>query len=550
MKDKVFYIINRKWIWYSIAVLLVIFLYCYDLTSNFLDLRVFICISIFLGILIGILMIVVRNKEFYKVHFILCITIGCIYIVAAPLFTGSDEQNHYYRIYEITEGIIKTPVTEAGQIGAVLPKSLLDCYVGNVEGEERINRNTKIKYSDIPHMLTVQLGNESMQYGLEWASGYANTALYSPVSYLPHIIGFMIAKFFSLGPYLMGVFGKVLNLVVYATLTSIAIKNLHRLKTFMMIVLLCPMMICSATTLSADAFTYSLIILLVSCIDQYRFSKKRMTLKNMCGLAVVSLMLAGCKIVYLPILFLLVFIPVECFSTVERKIKFCIFCILIGGSVSFLWLNSTQIYFDVYYSNTNLQKANILQNLFWFLSVVFRTYMINFTHLAKNMFAGNEMYHVQIPVYDVISVSYILLVVTSFFVTSGKGPKAQSANLRVADEGRDEIKSQDKVMLEYEKAGTNKEKHIYIIMGVVAVILMLVALTTTAIYIQCTANFIGLDYSSVVGLQGRYFLPLILLLPLVVTKEESDERSENIFLEIMLIEHLYIILQMILVFSR
>ena len=51
---------------------------------------------------------------------------------------------------------------------------------------------------------------------------------------------------------------------------------------------------------------------------------------------------------------------------------------------------------------------------------------------------------------------------------------------------------------------------------IVAVALIVIALISTAIYIQCTANFIELNHSTIVGLQGRYFIPIILVLTMIV----------------------------------
>ena len=138
------------------------------------------------------------------------IVIGLMYLVASPLFTGSDEHNHYYRIYEITEGNLITPVQKDDTVGGKLPKSLYETFIN--KEKDSINRNAKIKYSDEVSMVKYKLNkNTEIQYGTEYATEYSNTALYCPIQYLPQIIGFMIGKIFNLGPFFLGILGRLFN---------------------------------------------------------------------------------------------------------------------------------------------------------------------------------------------------------------------------------------------------------------------------------------------------------------------------------------------------
>lgn len=98
--------------------------------------------------------------------------LGLFYIVAAPLFTGSDDHNHYYRVYEITDGMMVTPIQYDGTVGSQLPESLYYMFMGGKEDtlNDSYIRNQVIKYVDELWMLNVEINpNKTIQYGTIWA---------------------------------------------------------------------------------------------------------------------------------------------------------------------------------------------------------------------------------------------------------------------------------------------------------------------------------------------------------------------------------------------
>ena len=110
-------------------------------------------------------------------------------------------------------------------VGSILPSSLENTFV--IGG----GSNTIIKYRNIKDMIKIPLeSNVTKQYGVEWTNDYSNTALYSPVQYLPHTLGFMIAKLFKLSPYYVGMFGRIFNLISYLIMGYLCIKILPKYK--------------------------------------------------------------------------------------------------------------------------------------------------------------------------------------------------------------------------------------------------------------------------------------------------------------------------------
>lgn len=421
-----------------------------------------------------------KNKKikYDKLFLIVSIILGTFYLFISPLFTGSDEHNHFYRIYEITDGVLVTPAKDV--IGSELPGSLYKTFING--SNEVVNRNVNIKYGDLKDMYKIPLNKEvKEQYGIGYEKEYSNTALYSPLQYFPQIVGMFVGKALNLSPYLLGMLARLSNLIFYIAICTFAFKKLPKCKTLAFILMTSPTILSNATTLSADAFTNSLVFLFISCILYYCSNKQELDTKRKILLLFLSIMLASCKIVYLPLVMFLYLIPTDCFKTNKHKCLFITICLMMAVIFGFGWMHFTGQYFDTYYVNTQTQKNAILSNPFHYMIVVIRTYCQEFWNLLGNIFAGNNMYHSQLEIYSIVPFVYVILAVAS-------------------------------ILRENQKSYFSLKQKIFI----VAVALIVIALISTAIYIQCTANFIELNHSTIVGLQGRYFIPIILVLTMVV----------------------------------
>ena len=160
--------LNEKiWLISLLILFLATLIYLYNHTLKF---GVWLIVIVIFQILA--LFLIYYNKAYFnklkieKCFVIIASFLGIIYILLAPLFTGSDEQNHYYRIYEISQGTIFTP-TNNNVVGSMLPVSLQYSYI--LGGAN----NTNIKYSNIPDMFKVKLNSNIVtQYCLNWHQFY------------------------------------------------------------------------------------------------------------------------------------------------------------------------------------------------------------------------------------------------------------------------------------------------------------------------------------------------------------------------------------------
>lgn len=487
-----------------VSILLVIFIVVmffvgfYDLkykmaeSGSFIK-KIYLVYSVLLAFLLFIyLMLKNKIKELndYNIPRIFVITsviFGSIFLFSSPMFSGSDEHNHYYRIYEITEGVFVTPTSK--YVGSKLPESLEKTF------EMGSGNNATIKYKQIKSMLNIKLDEKNKkQYGDKWVNSYNNTALYSPVQYFPEIIGFMIGKILKLNPYIIGMFGRIFNLLFYIFIGYIALKNVPKSKLFYLFILISPNLLQCATTLSADAFTNVIFLLLIALIFKEVNSDYMISKKSEVILLILSIIISLCKIVYLPVIFLLFLLKNDKFKKGKKgKILFIILTLVMCCSINLIWTGLTTNIFKVAYDKTELQKNFIFSHIFEYFIIFIRTFCNQFSLYIENLFVGTTMYHSQLHMPSFISFLYVFIVL---------------------------------IALLKEKTNFEIKKYSKYLIGVISVII--IGLIGTAIYIQCTAQFVSIGNSIIVGIQGRYFIPIIILLPFLLPKFNVKFNIKNI----------------------
>lgn len=500
MKEKLKSILKARFFYYLLFIVISFVVYFYNFiyklhgiyhsnTAIYLFVAFAIIISIILIIMINILK-KTKQKNYHFFYGLCAFVLGIIYIILAPVFTGSDEHNHLYRIYEITDGKVVTSINN-GIVGGDMPESLLMSFSTDINSLQ----NTNIKYYDEIDKMQIALNKkDTIEYGHVNASSYQNTALYSPLQYIPHVIGVSIGKVFNFGPFLLIILGRLFNLIFFVGITMLGLKILPERKLFASAVLLSPVVMSGATTLSSDGFTYALIFLFVAYVLNFIKTKKKISVGNRIILSLLAIFISVCKIVYLPLLLLLFLIPDICYKNKKEKWIFNIILFILGIFISLLWMHLVQGIFDSYYVNAELQKRFVFTNLFEYIFILIRTYMYEFTMLINNLFFGSQLYHGQLNVYSFLSLAYFILVFLIFI---------------------------------NEKSTINISKNSKII--VIFIILLVAGLIPSALYLQHTATWYEIGKEVVTGMQGRYYIPILFLLLFLIGSNKLNKIDEKLF---------------------
>lgn len=415
--------------------------------------------------LFGIYFIAKKHKWGYdKIFLVLATLIGSLYILIAPLGSGNDDLSHYCRIYEISQGRLVSDVNGRA-VGGNLPKEAIELIR---------DLNEKKTYSAL-------FSTEDVGGGAEEFYNYSNTALYSPISYIPQVTGALIGRAIGASPIWIGTLARIFNLVFYILICLIGFKLMPRFKCFFLFLLLSPSIMSNATSLSADAFVVSLIFLFVAIILLLREERSVINWKHATVLCVVAILIAGCKITYLPVVLLILVLRRGNFKTKKFEILMKLMCVLFSVLVGIIWMKVASGLLVEHYSLAGAQVDYILRNPLHSIVVFVRTMLSSFASFAENMFSTSNaglMYADRLILYSFVRWSFVILAVLALF---------------------NEAK---RCML-----GRKERLYFWIIS------MLVIAAIAGALYVQWTPQHCGnkVDCDSIIGMQGRYFIPVAIV---------------------------------------
>jgi len=243
---------------------------------------------------------------------IIGIIFGLLFLLITPPFQAPDEYNHFYRSFQIAEGQL---VAERQQntIGGPLPRSLVVTSVG-VSKDIPFHPENKQSLKDVLSLLNLPLQSQDRAF-----VSFPNTSLYSPIPYLPQAFGIAVGKAIGFSPIVLMYTGRIANLLVWVLLGWLSIKATPVLKWLFFLLALAPMSLFQAASLSADATTNGVSILLICIILKYGLEdNKTVNTLNLCIIFFLSLMLSVSKQAYFPITLLFLLIPVQKLGTKKR----------------------------------------------------------------------------------------------------------------------------------------------------------------------------------------------------------------------------------------
>ena len=153
----------------------------------------------------ALLKIVARFDRATLVFVALCSIFGVFFIISTPLLWGADETSHVGRVYQIAHGHIFAKVVQDKDayssqygFGGELPTNIKK-VVNYVNYDFNANSHqviSGVKDVDIPSdykaFFNMPINKELVSYN------FSNTAIYSPLSYIPAVVAFVISGLLNL----------------------------------------------------------------------------------------------------------------------------------------------------------------------------------------------------------------------------------------------------------------------------------------------------------------------------------------------------------------
>ena len=451
--------------------------------------QVFTVLFIF-ALIIDIILHIIKNKkiQIYQKFIILAIGIGICYWIAVPFGQGTDEVSHFLRVYEISRKYTSLHYEDTTEF----PKAFetLQNY--------QADRNTSYE-SYKQNYDSFFMGSEEKVDLLPY---YWNIRLYSPIQYLPQAIGVTVGRIVSDNILVIGTFGRIFGYVAWIAICAYAIKIVPNKKTFFMILCLLPINLFSAVCLSGDTLTNAACMIFLAMIYRKFYLKEKVELKDKIILLVSGCLIALCKIVYLPFVFLILLLKEKNFNSKKDCRIFMAILIIIVCIVGLAWFKI---------GSNNLVESNeaskeqvkfILNNPLKYSLILLHTLEEKGTDYIYQFTTGYELVcHGKTMIYPIISYIISIITILAIFVNEDKNDT---------------------------KLNTLRKILVWLIILGTSLLIM------TAIYVQWTSLF-EIGRYMIAGLQGRYFIPVALLLIFVIDTIKLDIKKENLisFLTIM-----------------
>jgi uncharacterized membrane protein len=244
-----------------------------------------------------------RWFEPQRVFVVVGFIFGTLMALIVPPFQVPDEPHHFFRAYQISEGTLKATYRDNIALGD-LPSSL--GRICRPFLDVRYNRAIT-SFSAIREVLQIPLKPQVRErYWLV-------TAHYPPIGYLPQAIGIGIGRMFNWPPLVLMYIGRLTNLWTWIGLGYCALRTARGFGRPLLLLMLIPMSLFMAASLSADAVLNGLAFLLAALAFKAAENKggddsfvgwRLVTEFILCSSAV-----ALAKVAYLPLAGLIFLIP-------------------------------------------------------------------------------------------------------------------------------------------------------------------------------------------------------------------------------------------------
>lgn len=230
---------------------------------------------------------------------------GLCFLIATPALQVPDEYEHFYRALYVSEGHV-LPEKVGNMSGVYIPESV-QLTASEISREWVLfikDRDDKINLIPL-----LDIGFNSQNRVFEDISRIA-VITYSPVPYIIPAFAITLGKLLNLSPLILIYIGRLANLLVWVFLTYLAIRIIPVHKWVLFMIALIPITLFEAASLSADSLILGLSFIIVAIFFKYAFDdKEKINIKDIYILFILILLLSLSKQIYFLLLLLIFLIP-------------------------------------------------------------------------------------------------------------------------------------------------------------------------------------------------------------------------------------------------
>lgn len=280
-----------------------------------------------------------------KLYVYIALFFGILFLVLTPPFESPDEDSHFKKSYQISNGNINCKINK-NKCENSFPVDMLD-YISN-KTDYMGDRDKKYDYTSLVLDQYTQTNYKKIV-----SNEYSTNRAFFPV-YIPAAVGIITAKVFSrvigmnmISSSYMLYFARLFMLIATIFITYFAIKRTPLFKKSFFTIALLPMLLFLGSMVTYDGIINAVFLFTLAVILDLIYKKDKVDKKDIILLILCGVFLLNVKTLYFTIFILMFLIPKTKFDKKNSKIKIAIIMILAIIGITFLfklpnYINSTK----------------------------------------------------------------------------------------------------------------------------------------------------------------------------------------------------------------
>jgi uncharacterized membrane protein len=272
------------------------------------------------------------NETTALAAFLICTVLtGLLLIRSVPPFAGFDEPFHWFRALQISRGVPFAPQLGPNDWGGAIDLHGITYaywFAERFADGKPIDRKSAVAYSDSlaatpPEHATIS---------------FPSSASFAPTAYMPAAIAVYIARNMQATPLAQVIAGRVAQLLAYASFVWAVVMLLPRGRLPGLAIMTMPTPLHLATCFSADPVNTGMLFLFIACC--LRLQNGRVTHQGRgvrAALLGLAFLLGTLKLTYVPAVLFLCLIPAHRFSSRQEKLLFVASGVVLCGITAASW---------------------------------------------------------------------------------------------------------------------------------------------------------------------------------------------------------------------
>lgn len=283
----------------------------------------------------------IYNVKLYKASFVIIMLIGIIYTLIVPQFSVPDEYTHY--------------LTSYSQSSILLGEKAFDEHGNVLLYEDSSNTLIRASHPTVNEYVKEYdglIGKEKFRINQPYISRAPLTL--GSFGYFPQVLGVSLGRILCLNGIQTGVLGRISALLLFAVLISYSLKIIPKFfEKVLFTISILPMTLQQVCSYNYDSVLFTACFFLFAYLLYLIYEKEKISKLDIVLVTLSSIVIATIKFVYLPILGLGLLIPREKFTLKNGKILVILMLVVLSLGSYLVVMKCNSLFWNVYESNTS-----------------------------------------------------------------------------------------------------------------------------------------------------------------------------------------------------